>query len=429
MQYSTLPFTLVGSDQPYLIDVGSLYAQAHTLTDRRKARGLRYPLALIVTIAVLAKLAGYSRVEDVADWAKLRAHELHLLFATKRAQMPHHTSWSRILGSAVDVSDLERLAQQVVAPATSVGEIPDRCSIELALDGKTIRGTIPRGQTRGVHLLAAYLPQRGVVMMQVAVGSKENEIVSAPLLLSQLDLTGMLITGDAMFTQRELSIQIVEGGGDYLWMVKDNQPRLRDDIELLFEEECVSAGWSAPPVDFRAARSVDCGHGRVEERMLTSSSMLAGYSDWPYLAQVFKLEYSATDCQTGKVTSAVRYGVTSASERVLDAERLLVAVRRHWAIETGLHSRRDGSLREDAMRTRTGEAPHVLATLNNLVLGLLSGQGISNVAEAQRAIAYHLDRFLHHLRTAVQAQVTPSPTLQPPWAGYRVDRQPHLFAL
>ena len=140
---------------------------------------------------------------------------------------------------------------------------------------------------------------------------------------------------------------------------------------------------------------------------MTSSSLLADYSDWPYLAQVFKLEYRATDCQSGKQTRAVRYGVTSAPRRVLDAERMLGAVRRHWAIETGLHSRRDGSLQEDAMRTRTGEAPHVLATLNNLVLGLLSGQGISNVAEAQRAIAYHLDCFLHHLRSTIQAQASP----------------------
>lgn len=406
MQYSTLPFTLVGSDEPYLIDVGTLYVQAQTLIDRRKARGLRYPLALIVTVAILAKLAGYSRVEEVADWAKLRAQELHLLFATKRPQMPHHTSWSRILGRAVDVAELERLAQQFVAPPITVGEIPDRCSIEVALDGKTLRGTIPRGQTRGVHLLAAYVPQRGVVLLQVAVSTKENEIVSAPLLLSQVDLTGMLITADAMFTQRELSIQIVEGGGDYLWIVKDNQPSLRDDIELLFEEECVSAGWSAPPVDFTTARSLDSGHGRIEERVLTVSSMLADYSDWPYLAQVFKLEYTAIDTQSGKMTKAVRYGVTSAPERVLDAQRLLVAVRRHWGIETGLHARRDGSLQEDAMRTRTGEAPHVLATLNNLVLGLLGREGISNVAEAQRAIAYHLDRFLHQLRASDAVQAT-----------------------
>jgi len=404
MQYSTLPFTLVGSDQPYLIDVGQLYMQAERLIDRRKARGRQYALALIVTVAVLAKLAGYSRVEDVADWAKLRAHELHLLFGTKRARMPHHTTWSRILGRAVDVTELERVVQQVLRPPV-LGEVPDRCSIAVALDGKTLRGTIPRGQTRGVHLLAAYDPQQGVVLFQVAVDGKDNEISAAPTVLRQLNLSGMLITGDAMFTQRALSIQIVEAGGDYLWMVKDNQPTLRDEIELLFEPECVCAGWSAPPVDFTTARMLECGHGRIEERILTTSSLLAEYSDWPYLAQVFKLEYITIDTFSGKVTTAVRYGVTSAPATVLDAKGLLKATRGHWGIETGLHSRRDGSLHEDAMHTRTGQAPQVLASLNNLVLGLLGRQGISNVAEAQRAIAYHLDRFLQAIagRAPVQA--------------------------
>ena len=93
-----------------------------------------------------------------------------------------------------------------------------------------------------------------MVLFQVAVDSKENEIVAAPTLLKRLDLIGTLATGDAMFTQRQLSIQIVEAGGDYLWMVKDNQPTLRADIELLFAPEYVSAGWSAPPVDFTTAR-------------------------------------------------------------------------------------------------------------------------------------------------------------------------------
>lgn len=188
--------------------------------------------------------------------------------------------------------------------------------------------------------------------------------------------------------------------------MKENQPTLHDEIELLFEEECVSAGWSAPPVDFTSARTVEGGHGRIEERILTASSMLAEYSDWPYLAQVFKLEYIAMDTQSGKVTTAVRYGVTSAPATVLDAAGLLAATREHWGIETGLHSRRDGSLAEDAMRTRTGQAPHVLATLNNLALGLLGRQRISNVAEAQRAIAYHLDRFLHQLTANQQIQAT-----------------------
>ena len=404
MQYSTLPFTLVTPDQDYLIDVGAIYTQAQGLLDRRKARGRQYPLALIITVAVLAKLAGYSRVEDVADWAKLRQQELHALFATKRIRMPHHTTWSRILGLAVDIAELERFVSHLLRPPSS-GEVAERCSIAVALDGKTIRGTIARGKTQGVHLLVAYAPQQGVVLFQLGVDAKANEIVAAPLLLEQIDLTGTLISGDAMFTQRALSIQVVESGGDYLWQVKDNQLTLRGDIELLFEEEFVSAGWSGLPVDFTTAHTVECGHGRIEERVLTASSLLAEYSDWPYLAQVFKLDYTVQDTTTGKVTTAVRYGVTSAPCEVMDAAGLLAATRRHWAIETGLHSRRDGSLQEDAMRTRTGQAPHVLAGLNNLVLGLLARQGISNVVEAQRAVTYHLDKFFQQVLLK-QAQVS-----------------------
>ena len=211
-----------------MIDVGALSTAAETLVDHRKARGRRSPLALIVTVAVLAKLAGYRRLEAVADWAKLRCHELHALFGTKRARMPHHTTRSRILGYAVDVVALEHMVQQRFSPPP-VGEVPDRGSIAVALDGKTIRGTIPRGQCRWMHLLATDAPNEGVVLFQVAVDTKENEIVAAPVRLQHLALPGMRITGDTMFTQRALSIQIVEAEGDYLWMVKDNQPTLREE--------------------------------------------------------------------------------------------------------------------------------------------------------------------------------------------------------
>jgi predicted transposase YbfD/YdcC len=405
MQYSTIPFTLVDHQQAFILDVDALYAQAATLTDGRKPRGCRYSVALLITVAVLAKLAGFVRMEDLADWAKLRRHELQQFFGTSRTSMPHHTTWCRVLGNAVDVDELEQVVQRVLTPP-ALGEVPERCSIHVAVDGKTLRGTIPRGSTRGVHLLAAYCPSEGVVLFQVAVESKENEIVAAPTLLKRLDLTGVVASGDAMFTQRQLSIQIVEAGGDYLWMVKDNQPTLLSDIELLFAEEYVSAGWSAPAVDFTTARTITKGHGRIEERILTSSSMLAEYSDWPYLAQVFRLEYRTWCCVTGKASVEVRYGVTSAPVTVLDAHGLLQATRQHWGIETGLHGRRDGLFREDAMRTRAGQAPHVMATLNNLALSLLGRMGITNVAEAQRALNYHIDRALYALAPRTPSERT-----------------------
>ncbi len=120
-----------------MIDVGALSTAAETLVDHRKARGRRSPLALIVTVAVLAKLAGYRRLEAVADWAKLRCQELHTRFDTPRARMPHHTTWSRILGYAVDVVALEHMVQQRFSPPP-VGEVPERGSIAVAI-GSCIR--------------------------------------------------------------------------------------------------------------------------------------------------------------------------------------------------------------------------------------------------------------------------------------------------
>jgi len=175
--------------------------------------------------------------------------------------------------------------------------VPARATVALALDGKTLRGTIPLGHTQGVHLVAAYLPNTGVVVAQLEVHAKHNEIAVAPTILAALDLEGVVVTGDAMYTQRPLSTQIVEAGGDYLWVVKDNQPVLREDIEQLFLPEPNAVGTAALPTDFTTARTLEKGHGRIEERILTTSSMLHDYSSWPYLAQVFKVESHVTDAR------------------------------------------------------------------------------------------------------------------------------------
>ena len=146
---------------------------------------------------------------------------------------------------------------------------PKRGSIQVCLDGKTLRGTIPAGQTQGVHLMAAYLPAQGVVLMQMEVGEKTNEITVAPKVVQTLDLRGVVVTGDAMQAQRKLSAQIVEAHGDYVWTAKDNQPELREEIALLFAPVPRRPGWSVPPTDFQQATTFNKGHGRLEKRTIT----------------------------------------------------------------------------------------------------------------------------------------------------------------
>lgn len=393
MYSSTLPFTLqLPTDVPFAFDLHALTATLATLPDRRARRGVRYPLAPLLALVVCAKLAGHSRLQALAQWAQLRAADLATLFGFPRATRPHASTWSRILGHAVDVDALEQRLSMFFQHQQQTAEVPPRGSIILAVDGKTLRGTIPTGQTSGVHLVAAYLPEVGVVLAQLAVEHKENEIVAVPTLLARLDLQGTVVVGDAMQTQRALSVQIVEAGGDYLWFVKENQPMLHADIELLFSPLPVLPGTSEVPNDFAVARSVEKGHGRIEERIITVSSWLHEYSTWPYLAQVFKLERRVTRGQ--QISCEVRYGVTSLPAAVANAERLLTIARREWGIENGLHYRRDVSLDEDASQFRRGTGPQVMAALNNAVIGLVAPHGERNLAAIQRRFAYHFDRLL-----------------------------------
>lgn len=219
MNYSTIPLEIELPKEACLFDLQHLYGVLSLLSDKRHARGKQYQLALLLLVAILAKLAGQNQIRGIAHWAKLRHQELATFFGLTHARMPHHTTWSRVLGGAVEQLALTRwIAQFLDATVQGPAQIPAKGSIILALDDKTLRGTIALGQTRGVHLVAAYLPQSGVVLTQIAVETKENEIVVAPKVLASIDLRGMVVVGDAMFCQRELSVQIV--GSDATLVLK-----------------------------------------------------------------------------------------------------------------------------------------------------------------------------------------------------------------
>ncbi len=204
----------------------------------------------------------------------------------------------------------------------------------------------------------------------------------------------MVVVGDAMQAQRELSIQVVEAQGDYLWFVKENQKTLYIDLEQLFAPPSLAKGWSDPGTDFTTATTVEKGHGRREERTITVSRMLHDYANWPYPDQVFRLERRVT--QRGTTTVEVRYGITSLPPQHASAERLMEVARTEWGIENGLHHRRDVTLHEDACQVRRGHAPQVLAALNNIVIGIVQRAGHQNLAAAQRAFTYAFDRLLAH---------------------------------
>jgi predicted transposase YbfD/YdcC len=393
MDATTVTVHPFGSERACTLDLAASYHHFQNIPDLRDRRGVRYPLALLLTIALWAKLTGASQLRAVAEWARERQGELAERFALPRPRMPHPTTWSRVFGSAVAVDALEQQLALLVAPPPSAEE-PLPAAEQVALDGKTLRGTIPRDSSQGVHLLSAYAVSAGRVLDQEAVANKENELVAAPRLLTRLPLRGRIISGDAMFAQRNLSTQIVEAGGHYCWFVKENQPTLLDDLRLLFTPHVfpVAKGFSPIPLDFVVVEQHEKGHGRREYRRLTVSSLLAGYSDWPYLAQAFEIVRIS---QVGRqISREERYGITSGSAAQLSARRLMGVVRGHWQIENGLHYRRDVTLHEDASQVRMGQAPQVLAGLNNAVCGILARAGLDNLAAFQRSMGAAIDRLL-----------------------------------
>lgn len=393
MDPTTVTVRPFGSEHPFTLDLAAIYQQFQQVPDLRQRRGVRYPLAVLLTIALLAKLTGSSQLRAIAEWARERQGELAERFGLPHARMPHPTTWSRVFASAVAAEALEHALAPFLLPPTPA-ELAPRASSQIALDGKSLRGTFPSGSSQGVHLLSAYAVESGVVLTQDTVRGKENEVVVAPRLLQRLNLQGAIISGDAMFAHRGLSIQAVEAGADYCWITKENQPTLLDDLKLLFSPRVfpVAKGWSPIPLDFAVVEQHEKGHGRREYRRLTTSSLLAGYSDWPYLAQAFQVV--RITWKGREVSREERYGITSAPTSSVSAQRLMEVVRGHWRIENGLHYRRDVSLHEDASQVRMGQAPHILASLNNAVCGLAARAAQSNLPALQRSMEAAIDRLL-----------------------------------
>jgi predicted transposase YbfD/YdcC len=379
-QYSTPKLEALLACEVQVFELESVMEMLNQLADSRHARGKVYALATVLLLMLLAKLSGEDSQRGMAQWLAERKECLAELLELPHARMPSRSTIRRIVTEIVSVEHLEKLFGQFLSRLTTAGP-----QVILSLDGKTLRGSVNRTRRRGIHLLAAYLPEQGLVLFQMEVDRKENEIPVAKRLLKHLDLRGKVVTGDALLTQRKLCLQIVGAGGEYVFKVKENQPRLFDDIRRLFTD--------VPPTpDFERAETVEGTHGRIDKRVLTVSSLLQPYSDWPHLAQVFQLLRRVTHPHTGVTTVEISYGVTSLQRAEVMPEDLLRIVRGHWGIENGLHYRRDMTFREDHSRVRLKRAPQVMAALNNLVLSLCAWLGYENVPQARRHFAAHLDR-------------------------------------
>ena len=388
MNYNTAGPDAAWWETGFVADLDSLAAYFERLPDQRCARGKRYRLAQVCILAVLAKLSGEDHPLGIAQWAQLRQPILGPLLGLPK-RLPCHNTYRRVLGDTIGAADLDQHVSAFLQQRPGVGQ-----SVLIVFDGKTFRGTIPTGQSQGVHLLAAYLPAEGIVLCKSRCRTRKMKLwlphnCSPTWTYGARSSSATPCTRNASCRSRFLA-----GGGDFIWLVKDNQPTLREDIEQGFQPENHVKGFSPLVTDFQSARTVDKGHGRHEERTLTTSSLFNAYLNWPGVAQVFKLERRTIRLATGEVRHEIVYGLTSLSATKAPPKRLMSLVRQYWGIENGLHYRRDKSLHEDATRMTNAKLAHNMATLNNLIVGLVLTQGWRYLPEARRYYASSLPAAL-----------------------------------
>lgn len=346
--------------------------------DPRRARGRRHPLPAVLALVCAAALCGYRSYSAMAEWVRVYPPELGRALGFTRAPGPCAATLCTLL-RRIDRARLEAAlgawAEEVVA-GLPAGPAEDE---GIALDGKTLRGSRRQGAPEA-HLLSALSHRLGLTLGQRAVGDKTNEITAVVPLLRGLVLEGRVVTVDALLTQRAVARTILAQGGDYVMIVKDNQPRLREDIALVFAD---------PPVgdEQRSVQRTDRGHGRIEWRRLTASRSLVGYGDWPGMQQVFRLERRTVTATTGEIRAETTYGVTSLDPTRADPDRLLRIARHHWRIENRSHWVRDVTFDEDRSHVRCGATPQVMAALRNTAIGLLRLHHEPNIAAACRRLA------------------------------------------
>ncbi|WP_261565074.1 ISAs1 family transposase [Frankia gtarii] len=353
-----------------------LLAVFERVTDPRKRRGRRHRLPVLLTLATCAALAGARSFTAVAEWAADAGEVVAVLLGAVR--VPDESTFRRVF-ARLDADTLDQALGAWAAAVTAPGEGGRR---RVAVDGKTLRGS-RAGATAGRHLLAAFDQRHGAVLGQCAVDAKSNEIPALKTLLAGLDLTGTVVTADALHTQHDTAAWLVEHEAHYLFIVKANQPTLHAQLTAL------------PWAQVRTtARAQDRGHGRAERRIVKATEVRAGIG-FPHAVQAIQItrHRRPLTAQTETV-----YAVTSLPTHQASPTLLAELARGHWTVENQLHWVRDVTYGEDHHRARTGNAPQIMASLRNLAITILRLTGTTNIAQALRHHARRPERPIETIK-------------------------------
>jgi predicted transposase YbfD/YdcC len=357
------------------------------LPDPRQRGKITYPLDEVLLLCLLAVLAGADTFVDIARFG-VKKIELLQRFRPFADGTPSHDHLGDIFAT-LDAEQFQRCFVSWVAALT--GTLED----VVAIDGKTLRRAQKKDAKSAIHMVSAFAARQRLVLGQVKVAEKSNEIVAIPKLLAMMAIEGAIVTIDAIGCQRSIARQIVDGKADYVLALKGNQTTLREDVEL-FAAEQKANGFKDTTVS--RYETVDGDHGRIETRTYTAIHDVAWLQqrhNWPGLKGVVMVESTREIGE--KIERETRFYITSL---VWLAHQLGPVVRSHWAIENSLHWVMDMVFRDDECRIRTDHAPANFTTIKHMAHNLIRKAPGKDSLRLRRKVAAWDDDFLASLIAA-----------------------------
>lgn len=352
------------------------------LPDHRQAGKVTYPLDEVLLLCLLAVLAGADTFVDIARFGT-RKIDLMRRFRPFRDGTPSHDH----LGDILATLDADQFQRCFVAWVASLTGAPEGV---IAIDGKTLRRSHHgKGGKAAIHMVSAFAARQRLVLGQVKVAEKSNEIVAIPKLLDLMAIEGAIVTIDAMGCQRDIAQKVIDKKADYMLALKGNQGTLCDDVHLFCAEQKANGFADA---EISRAETVDGDHGRIETRTTTviqDVGWLRQRHKWPGLNGVVIVQ-SARQID-GAITSETRVYITSLR---LPAHLMGAIVRDHWSIENKLHGVMDMIFRDDECRVRTDHAPANFTTLKHMALNLIRRAPSKDSIRLRRKVAAWDDNFL-----------------------------------
>jgi predicted transposase YbfD/YdcC len=328
------------------------------LPDPRQRGKVVYPLGEILLVSLLAVLAGAETFTAIAQFGKDKLALLRQLRPFANGT-PDHDRLGEVF-AALDAEQFQKCFVNWVAGLTGIS--PE----VIAIDGKTSRRSHhKKSGLNPIHMVSAFAARQRLVLGQVKVAQKSNEIIAIPKLLDMLAIEGAIVTIDAMGCQRDIAAKIIDKKADYVLALKGNQGTLRDDVELFAKEQ---KGRKFKEASISRRETLDGDHGRIETRRTTvfhNIDWLQERHNWPGLKAVVMVE---SECEINdKIERETRFYITSSTDK---ADKLGDVIRHHWAIES-MHWLMDCVFRDDECRVRTDHAPANFTTIKHIAHNLL----------------------------------------------------------